>query len=301
MEGKEAVRSKVGRRMAYILRYGALEEGLKVSNNGFTKVDDLLQLESMQRYTKEDLLAEVEKLTVSGKKRFEVALDKDNMFIRATHNRKFAPAGKHKDSEVNRLLEICTAFICNNIKIYDLEHFPDEFLLRQIFYRLKFKKKLTNAVLPNVIGRVMEEIDFNDVYVTEKTIKLVCKRCPELKSLSLKNCGYIITDNVLKWLLKELPNLVSLNLCGCDSIRDKGLQEISKWCRQLKKLSISYLPLVTKDGLTSLVENCPSLEQLFVQGIPVVNQNFVEELLQVREVNNLSKIELKIFASCNTS
>ena len=36
----------------------------KIAQIGFTKVDDLLQLESMQRYTKEDLLAEVEKLTV---------------------------------------------------------------------------------------------------------------------------------------------------------------------------------------------------------------------------------------------
>lgn len=71
-----------------------------------------------------------------------------------------------------------------------------------IFYRLKFEKRLTNSVMPNVIGNVMDTLDFNGIYITKKTLKLVCVRCPCLQSLSLKGCGYLITDSVLQWLTK---------------------------------------------------------------------------------------------------
>ena len=55
--------------------------------------------------------------------------------------------------------------------------------------------------MPSVIGNVMDAVDFNGVYITNKTLKLVCQKCPNLQSLSLKECGYLITDNVLQWLL----------------------------------------------------------------------------------------------------
>ena len=72
----------------------------------------------------------------------------------------------------------------------------------RIYYRLKFQKRLTNAALNSVLGLVMESIDFNGVYVTENTLKLLCRRCPKLRSLEMKGCGYVMTDRLLDTLLK---------------------------------------------------------------------------------------------------
>ena len=72
----------------------------------------------------------------------------------------------------------------------------------RIYYRLKYEKTLTNSVMQNAIGKVMDSVDFNGIYITEKTLKMLCKRCPNLKSLDLKTCEYLITDTVLRWLLK---------------------------------------------------------------------------------------------------
>ena len=82
----------------------------------------------------------------------------------------------------------------------------------QIFYRLKFEKRLTNSAMPSVIGRAMDSIDFNGVYITEKTLKLVYERCPNLQSMSLKACGYLITDIVLQRLLKVSTGVDSCSL-----------------------------------------------------------------------------------------
>ena len=76
----------------------------------------------------------------------------------------------------------------------------------QIFYRLKFEKKLTNATMPSVLGRVMDTVNFPGIYITQKTLNLVYERLPHLQALSLKDCGYLITDNVLSKLVKVSYN-----------------------------------------------------------------------------------------------
>jgi hypothetical protein len=40
------------------------------------------------------------------------------------------------------------------------------------------------------------------VYVTEGTIKVIWRSCPNLKVISLKDCGYVLTDNLMEQLLK---------------------------------------------------------------------------------------------------
>ena len=36
----------------------------------------------------------------------------------------------HLGGNVSKLLEICLSYVCGNIKLYDLEDFPDSFLLK---------------------------------------------------------------------------------------------------------------------------------------------------------------------------
>ena len=81
----------------------------------------------------------------------------------------------------------------------------------RIYYRLKYQKTLTNSVMQNVIGKVMDSVDFNGIYITEKTLKMLCKRCPNLKSLDLKTCEYLVTDTVLRWLLKVSKTICRLS------------------------------------------------------------------------------------------
>ena len=48
----------------------------------------------------------------------------------------------------------------------------------------------------------IEDLDLGYVYLTEGTIKLVGQRCPNLKVLNLRECGYVVTDHMLEMLLK---------------------------------------------------------------------------------------------------
>ena len=68
--------------------------------------------------------------------------------------------------------------------------------------RLARQKKLNNASLKVLLVPALEHLNLEDVYLTQNTLRIVCVQCPHLKSLSLRNCGYIVTDNVLSQLSK---------------------------------------------------------------------------------------------------
>ena len=71
-----------------------------------------------------------------------------------------------------------------------------------IIQRLKRSNRLNNAAFESLLGRNIEQLDLSDAVLTEKTLKLVGQRCPHLKQLSLRHCGYIITDHIMEILLK---------------------------------------------------------------------------------------------------
>ena len=123
----------------------------------------------------------------------------------------------------------------------------------QIFYRLKFEKKLTNSAMPSVLGRVMDAVNFTGIYITQKTLNLVYERLPHLQALSLKECSYLITDNVLCKLVKVSCNndnlysiiiglcglTFSLSICNCSSFH-----QCASVCPQYERLQFCILYLL---------------------------------------------------------
>lgn len=72
----------------------------------------------------------------------------------------------------------------------------------KMIHRLKRQKKLNNSTLRQLLVPILEHLDLDGVYVTEGTIKLIWRSCPNLKVISLKDCGYVSTDNLMEQLLK---------------------------------------------------------------------------------------------------
>ena len=71
-----------------------------------------------------------------------------------------------------------------------------------MIHRLKRQKKLNNTTLRQLLVPILEHLDLDGVYVTEGTIKVIWRSCPNLKVISLKDCGYVLTDNLMEQLLK---------------------------------------------------------------------------------------------------
>ena len=71
-----------------------------------------------------------------------------------------------------------------------------------MIHRLRRQKKLNNKSFRVLLTYTIENLDLGYVYLTEGTIKLVGQRCPNLKVLNMRECGYVLTDHMMEILLK---------------------------------------------------------------------------------------------------
>ena len=71
-----------------------------------------------------------------------------------------------------------------------------------MIHKLRRKKRLNNKALRTLLGPVIEHLDLGSVFLTEGSMKIVTQKCPHLKVLILRDCGYVLTDHYLEWLIK---------------------------------------------------------------------------------------------------
>lgn len=72
----------------------------------------------------------------------------------------------------------------------------------KMIQKMKRQSKLNNAALRQLLVPVLEHLDLSGVYITDSTLKLVWRNCSNLRVLSFKDCGYIMTDSIMEQLVK---------------------------------------------------------------------------------------------------
>ncbi|XP_005091554.1 uncharacterized protein LOC101851012 isoform X2 [Aplysia californica] len=277
---KEESMKRLGKRLTYILRYGALKEGLEVNENGYVKLEDLPTLGLLKYYTSDELLEHVKSSVSSrGGQRFDWREQNGTVFVRAAYLRNFEKSPYHPGTKVFTLGESCMTYVLKHLDDYDLEDFPDETIIRLMIRRLKRQKKLNSAALTALLVPTLTRLDMEDVYLTNKTLRTLWTQCPNLVAISFRNCGYIITDSVLAQLAKNLPNLQRLNLSGCDHLSSNCLSMLSKRLPHLHFLNISTGPRLTYEAVLSFIKSAKEmtfLDVYYLRTTPEENRTLVE-------------------------
>ncbi|XP_070573013.1 F-box/LRR-repeat protein fbxl-1-like [Ptychodera flava] len=259
--GSTDAESRLSKRLGYMLRYGAEKEGLRVSNTGFVDLRELLKLPLFTQHTETEVLNEIKhSKSTRGNKRFEFRREYDGqILVRALYGRKMERNPYHEGSKVVRLLELCFKHICKNIEDYDLEDFPDEFLVSSIIHKLKREKRLSNNTMRSALGNVLESLDLEGVYLTEKSLKIIAARCPNLKHLRLKDCGYLINDQIFSQLIKKLPLIEKIHLHGCSQLTGKSLTALRKHVPRIIGVNVACIRNFTQQDILDFINGCPDL------------------------------------------
>ncbi|KAL8559883.1 hypothetical protein ACOMHN_016929 [Nucella lapillus] len=258
-------KERMSKRLAYILRYAAKKEGLKVDDSGFVDLQDLLSVPMLVRYSAEEILAEVSSSqSHRGSHRFDCHTKNGRMLVRATYGRKMEKNPHHDDSQVFTLFESSIQTILGNLQQYDLDDFPDDYLIGFMLNRIARQKKLNNAALKVLLVPALEHLNLEDVYLTQNTLRIVYTQCPHLKSLSLRNCSYIVTDSLLSQLTKKLPDLEFLNLTGCNHLTDRCVKSLVTNLPHLHTVGLSFNKGITETGVIHLLTAAPALKKVDV-------------------------------------
>ncbi|XP_046335128.2 uncharacterized protein LOC124117349 [Haliotis rufescens] len=260
---KEWLENRLSKRLCYLLRYGALKEGLHVDDHGFVDIEELRSVNLLREHGLEEVLEEIKTSTSWRKtKRFQWKEEHGKIYVRAQYARRLEKNPCHEDSKVPTLFEHCIQSVITNIEDYDLDDFPDEFIISTMIHRLKRQKKLNNKALQTLLVPALEHVDLEGLYLTNNILKMVWTKCPHIKTLSLMNCGYIMTDNLMSQLVKKLPDLTSLNLARCQHLTDITLKSIKKHSKKLRNINISMVRNFTEACVLDFIISLPGLEQV---------------------------------------
>lgn len=140
---------------------------------------------------------------------------------------------------------------------------------------------LDEAVFIGKILRYLEHLEGLELLclgATDKVVKAISTKIPQLKSLSLFGPG--ITDETVVNLTKELPNLTKIHLINAH-LTTKGVQTLAdpKNFSQLKALGISG-PNLKDSDFVALGTGNPNLHSLSIVGHTFKNMATVVNLLK---------------------
>lgn len=90
-KGKKSEKDeRLSKRLCYVLRYGAVKEGLTLYEGAFVDLDQLLELPLMRHHTRQEVIEEADiSLSHRGAKRFETKKENGKLLIRACFCRHF--------------------------------------------------------------------------------------------------------------------------------------------------------------------------------------------------------------------
>ena len=114
-------------------------------------------------------------------------------------------------------------------------------------------------------------LDLESSSLLDQQMRLVAKCCPNLTSLSIKNCEYV-TDIGILYIAIDCPNLETIDLSRSPTgqhggnITDQGLADLTQACTQLKDINISYCQKVGDLGFTNITRNCPDIHTVRANG-----------------------------------
>ncbi|KAK6190638.1 hypothetical protein SNE40_002460 [Patella caerulea] len=283
---KEEVALRLSKRLCYILRYGAVKSGLHVNEHGFVPVEELIKLPMLKWHSKEEILQELStSISTRNVNRFELLEQNGEILARAVYARNFekAPVStENQESQIDSLYDVCLQKIMDNLNDYDLSDFQDEHTIRIMIYRLKSQKKLNMKGLKVLLVPTLENLDFEGLYLTENIFKLMWNNCPNLKELSLKNCGYIVTDTILIQILKKLPKIEILNVAFCNHLTDKTLETIVKYIPQIKELNLNKINNFSEEAIIKFLSSTHKLKRLDVYNLRTTEQGRVKILQYIR-------------------
>ncbi|KAL3857399.1 hypothetical protein ACJMK2_012074 [Sinanodonta woodiana] len=162
----EKNQERLRKRLCYLLRYGAMKEGLKVYDGGYVALDDAMKLHLMKWNREEEVMHEVKtSLSSRGTKRFQEMEKDGRTYIRAAYYRMFERNPCHEATNVPTLLETSLEFVTSNIEMYDLQNFPDEYLIRKLLMKGKTKPTTKLCIILLIKGKTKPTTNYASYYL----------------------------------------------------------------------------------------------------------------------------------------
>ena len=232
-------------------------------------------------------------------------------------------------NDVCRISQVCrkwydvylAAELWESITITNSVDLEIDVVINMLLQRLAFKT--SHACL------CVKQIRLDGCYrLTDNGIKMISRRCPELRSLEIASCFHVTTAGLYD-VLTNCPNLAYLNaakcegitdfsllsetqlmllknstfgnikyidLSGCSSLNDDALRLLLKCTTRLEYLYLRQCDCISNVGLFTIAEFCKNLREVSLNDCVNITDGGVENLIE-----NCNNIQYLSIAKCPIS
>jgi hypothetical protein len=111
----------------------------------------------------------------------------------------------------------------------------------------------------------LDYLNLTGLSITPVALSKIASNCKQLKSLILKQCGYV-TDESIALVTSQCQYLEHLNLDSCSQLSQQAAFSIAANCQNLKEIDFSFCRKVTASHLVPLVLNCKNIQTIHYWG-----------------------------------
>ncbi|RHZ77994.1 hypothetical protein Glove_168g297 [Diversispora epigaea] len=143
--------------------------------------------------------------------------------------------------------------------------------------------EITDDAVCNIIRSCpnIQNLNFQYIYITDKTIYEIAYHCSNLSILNVKKCPFISDKSIYFLLSKKLTLDIDCDFLHkrskkCERITNKSIKKITQLTQNLQKLILTSCYEITDDAVCNIIRSCPNIQNLNFQYIYITDKTIYE-------------------------
>jgi hypothetical protein len=172
------------------------------------------------------------------------------------------------------------------------EHYLPDHLTQEIIDALAIRKKISLPILCLFLHSSLQFLSFAKCgpLMTDKLLKSVAKRAPNVVNLDTSSCTKISNASVVS-IVTRMHGLQSVNFSGCHKLTNVMVAQLALSCGSVKSLNLSGLNKITDQAIFAIANHMSGIEELDLSSCSKITEKSMAELLAVCENLKVLKLE----------
>ncbi|RGB25434.1 hypothetical protein C1646_747343 [Rhizophagus diaphanus] len=140
----------------------------------------------------------------------------------------------------------------------------------------------------------LQHIEFDSARgLSDDSFLPIAQYCHQLESVELRSCTNLTDSSIMALAKYRNIKLKRFTIIHCNQLTDLGLNELAKYCNNLRKCTILGCLNISHSSLSKIVKNCNNLQEFGFTNRPMMTPTIVMELINNDLENFLEILDIR--------
>ncbi|EXX72622.1 uncharacterized protein OCT59_017432 [Rhizophagus irregularis] len=140
----------------------------------------------------------------------------------------------------------------------------------------------------------LQHIEFDSARgLSDDSFLPIAQYCHQLESVELRSCTNLTDSSIMALAKYRNIKLKRFTIIHCNQLTDLGLNDLAKYCNNLRKCTILGCLNISHSSLSNIVKNCNNLQEFGFTNRPMMTPTIVMELINNDLENFLEILDIR--------